>query len=60
MERVLKRDIGPYKAGEIHDWPRPTWDMLAKKVGKKKTMWDITEPVGEAVKRGVEAEYGRA
>lgn len=58
MERVLKYDIGPYKAGTVRDWPQPTWNMLAKKLGAKKTMWDITEPVQSAVTRGVEVEHG--
>lgn len=26
MQRVFTRDVGHYKAGEIRDWPKGTWE----------------------------------
>lgn len=47
MRRILIKDVGRYKAGEIHDWPRITWNQVAEKKGKNKKMGDISKPIEE-------------
>lgn len=47
MKRILTKDVGRYKAGEIHDWPRVTWNQVAKSKGNNKAMEDISKRVEE-------------
>lgn len=47
MELVMKRDIGRYKAGTVHDWPITTWRHLAEVAGFR--LDQIAESVSDAL-----------
>lgn len=47
MERVFTDNVGKHKKGERHDYPRATWDRLAKSV--RKPLHKFTMPVDEVV-----------
>ncbi len=47
MERVFTDNVGKHKKGERRDYPRATWDRLAKAV--KKPLNKFTTPVNEVL-----------
>lgn len=53
MERILTKNVGRWEAGLVRDWPRTTWNNLAKQLGKNKRMEDITRPAHEVAEESV-------
>ena len=43
MLREFMKDIGRYKVGETHDYPKTTWDQLARNAGTK--LEAFTKPI---------------
>ncbi len=58
MERILTRDVGRYKMGDIFDWPKPTWDQIAAHFNK--SMSAFSKPVEDVAKRAVAERRARA
>ena len=34
MQRVFTKSVGRYESGQLADYPKTTWDNIAKSVGK--------------------------
>lgn len=59
MKRILTRNVGRYKKGDIKDWPRLTWNNVAKSVDKKKSMEDISKPLEQVAKENSEQKEAK-
>lgn len=51
MRRQFTRNVGRFQSGEVRDYPRPTWEGIARSAGRK--LGSITRPPeAPAPKRG--------
>lgn len=51
MQRIFTKTIGRYKAGDIYDWPRVTWEHFARSVNQ--SLSAFTESVEAAADRSI-------
>jgi hypothetical protein len=52
MERIFTADVGQhFKAGDVRDYPQPTWEMIARSA--KRDLDSFSRPVLEAAQAQV-------